>query len=53
MQIMFLSLWRRTTKTRVKQGFFRILREMFCKRFLQSVHTALLLIHHQKKMQQL
>ena len=44
----FLSSWGRTTKTRVKQGFFRILREMFCKSLLQSVHAALLLARHQK-----
>ena len=49
----FLSSWHRTTKTRVKQGFFRILEEMFCKSLLQSVHTVLLRIHHQKIMQQL
>lgn len=48
----FLSSWGCTTKTRVKQGFFRILREMFCKSLLQSVHTVLLRIHHQKIMQQ-
>ena len=48
----FLELWRCATKTRVKQGFFRILSEMFCKSLLQSVNTALLRIHHQKIMQQ-
>lgn len=53
----FLISWRCTTKTRVKWGFFRILRKMFCKSSLNAVAApwrhgikpgaALSLVHNQ------
>lgn len=36
----FLVLWCSVTKTRVKQGFFRILSEMFCKSLPKSAAAA-------------
>ena len=36
----FLVLWCSATKTRVKQGFFRILSEMFCKSLPKSAVAA-------------
>ena len=36
----FLVWWHGATKTRVKQGFFRILSKMFCKSLLKSTVAA-------------
>ncbi len=36
----FLTPWYHATKTRVKQGFFRILSKMFCKSLLESPVVA-------------